>query len=145
MILAYALFYIAMAFNIPSSSFSNAAVGPKALPIAIGGALTIAALALIVRRLRGSQEDGGIAAGEMPPQNPVRFAVLVAILVGYVLVFVPLGYVISTFLFIVGVTMYLDRERPVRNVVYALVFSVVVYFVFSQLLGVTLPTGPLGI
>ena len=52
---AFALAYLAAAFTIPEGSFSNAAVGPGALPIVIGAALAVASLALAVRGvLRGA-------------------------------------------------------------------------------------------
>ena len=38
---AFALAYLAAAFTIPEGSFSNAAVGPAALPIVIGAALAV--------------------------------------------------------------------------------------------------------
>lgn len=144
-VLAFAAFYLVASLAIPPSSFTNAAVGPRAMPIAIGAAMSIAAVALIVRGLRGPVEGGEIAQEGMPPQNPIRFAVVVGLLVAYILLFLPLGYVLSTFLFILATTMYLDRAHPVRNMVYALVFSLVVYYVFTGLLGVALPQGPLGI
>jgi putative tricarboxylic transport membrane protein len=66
------------------------------------------------------------------------------LLLGYILIFVPLGYAISTFLFMLAVTMYLDHEHWVRNLVYAVVFSVVVYSIFVYVFGVQLPAGVLG-
>lgn len=144
-VLAFAVFYLAASLQIPPSSFTNAAVGPRVMPIAIGIGLALAAVALIARGLRGAPEKTEVPREETPPQSPVRFAVIVGLLVAYILLFLPLGYVLSTFLFILGVTMYLDRGHPVRNVIYALVFSLVVYLVFTGLLGVALPQSPLGI
>ncbi len=151
----FALVYLAMAFQIPQSSFRNAAVGPRALPIVIGLTLAVASLALVVKGMRepAAREPSGEAAGglpaevfeeETPPQDPVRLVVVVGLLLAYIFAFIPLGYVISTFLFLLAVTMYLDRAHLVRNVVYSVVFPVLVYFVFTQLLTVALPPGLLG-
>lgn len=149
---AFALAYLAAAFTIPEGSFSNAAVGPAALPIVIGAALAVASLALAARGfLRGvptREEPEAEEAEELddnPAQSPARFAVVAGLLLGYVVLFLPLGYVISTFLFLFGTTMYLERGRPVRNVVYSLLFALVVYYVFTELLTVVLPAGPLGL
>ena len=149
---AFALAYLAAAFTIPEGSFSNAAVGPAALPIVIGAALAVASLALAARGfLRGvptREEPEAEDAEELddnPAQSPARFAVVAGLLLGYVVLFLPLGYVISTFLFLFGTTMYLERGRPVRNVVYSLLFALVVYYVFTELLTVVLPAGPLGL
>ena len=132
---AFALAYLAATFAIPEGSFANAAVGPAALPAVIGAALAVASLALAAR---------GVLRG-VPAQSPARFAVVAGLLLGYILLLLPLGYVISTFLFLFGTTMYLDRGRPVRNFVYSLLFALVVYYVFTELLTVVLPAGPLGL
>ena len=149
----FALAYLAAAFAIPEGSFSNAAVGPAALPVVIGAALAVASLALATRGVLsqapaepadepGAEEEG---YDEDPPQSFRRFAVVAGMLLAYILLLMPLGYVISTSLFLLGVTMYLDRGRPVRNVVFALLFALIVYFVFTNLLAVFLPAGPLGL
>jgi putative tricarboxylic transport membrane protein len=149
---AFALSYLAAAFTIPEGSFSNAAVGPAALPIVIGAALAVASLALAVRGvLRGApvekepEAEGAEELDDNPAQSPARFAVVAGLLLGYILLFLPLGYVVSTFLFLFGTTMYLDRGRPVRNVVYSLLFALIVYYVFTELLTVVLPAGPLSL
>ena len=149
---AFALAYLAATFAIPEGSFANAAVGPAALPAVIGAALAVASLALAARGvLRGvpAREEPEVEEAEglddNPAQRPARFAVVAGLLLGYILLLLPLGYVISTFLFLFGTTMYLDRRRPVRNFVYSLLFALVVYYVFTELLTVVLPAGPLGL
>ena len=79
-----------------------------------------------------------------PAQNPRILALLLALLLGYILVFVWLGYVLSTFLFLACATMLLAPKKPVRNLIFAAVFSVIVYLSFTEGLNVLLPPGPLG-
>lgn len=150
----FSLAYLAMALQIPSSSSLAALTGPRMFPITIGVALALASLALLVKGLREapSDEDSEPAESVEPveeeddtlAQSPIRLGVIVALLFGYILLFVPLGYVISTFLFVLAVTMYLDSRHWIRNLVYAILFPLVVYFVFTELLRVTLPAGLLG-
>ena len=124
---ASALAYLAAAFTIPEGSFSNTAVGPAALPLVIGTALAVRGV------LRGAPVEKEPEAKEAkeqddnPAQSPARFAVVAGLLLGYILLFVSLGYVVSTFLFLFGTTMYLDRGRPVRNVVYSLLFALILF------------------
>ena len=78
---AFALAYLAAAFTIPEGSFSNAAVGPAALPIVIGAALAVASLALAARGvLRGApvenDPEGAEELDDNPAQSPARFAVV---------------------------------------------------------------------
>ncbi len=140
--LLFALAYLLTAFFIPESSFGDVAVGPKAVPVAISIAMSMASVALLVRGLRATVEPP--SEDDAPPQDLRKLAVVALLLLGYILVFVPLGYAISTTLFMMGATTYLDREHLLRNAIYAVVFSAVVYSIFVFVFGVQLPAGILG-
>jgi putative tricarboxylic transport membrane protein len=141
----FAVGYLAAAFAIPESSFENTPVGPKAVPIAIGIALATASLALAIRGFVWGRSRRDAASGdEAPPQDLRKLGVVALLLLAYILIFVPLGYALSTFLFMLAATTYLDREHWIRNLVYAVVFSVVVYSIFVYVFGVQLPAGILG-
>ena len=141
----FAVAYLVAAFAIPEPSFENAVVGPAAVPVAIGVALVAASLALAIRGFVWGRSERDPASGEgAPPQDLRKLGVVALLLLGYILIFVPLGYAISTFLFMLAATMYLDREHWVRNLVYAVVFSAVVYSIFVYVFGVQLPAGILG-
>lgn len=68
--------------------------------------------------------------------------IVVALLV-YVFVLEPLGYMVATTLFFVAVTWVLGSRHLIRNFLIGLVASAVLYFGFTQLLGVRLPGGVL--
>jgi putative tricarboxylic transport membrane protein len=141
----FAVAYLVAAFAIPKPSFENAVVGPKAVPLAIGVALAATSLALAIRGLVWGRSERDVASGEAaPPQDLRKLGVVALLLLAYILIFIPIGYAISTFLFMLSVTMYLDREHWVRNLVYAVVFSAVVYSIFVYVFGVQLPAGVLG-
>lgn len=144
----FAVAYLVAAFAIPESSFETTPVGPKAVPIAIGVALGAASLALAIRGFfKGASERDaapGAPGEDTPPQDLRKLGVVALLLLAYILIFVPLGYALSTFLFMLAATMYLDREHWVRNLVYAVVFSVVVYSIFVYVFGVQLPAGVMG-
>ena len=141
----FAVAYLVAANTIPKPSFENAVVGPKAVPIAIGVALAATSLALAIRGfLKGKSPRDAASGDDAPPQDLRKLGMIALLLLGYILIFVPLGYAISTFLFMLVVTTYLDREHWVRNLVYAVAFSVVVYSIFVYVFGVQLPAGVLG-
>jgi putative tricarboxylic transport membrane protein len=141
----FAVAYLMAAFAIPEPSFENAVVGPKAVPLAIGVALAATSLGLAIRGLVWGRSERDVASGEaVPPQDLRKLGVVALLLLAYILIFIPIGYAISTFLFMLSVTMYLDREHWVRNLVYAVVFSAVVYSIFVYVFGVQLPAGVLG-
>ena len=66
------------------------------------------------------------------------------LLLAYILIFVPLGYALSTSLFMLADDHVPGSEHWIRNLVYAIVFSVVVYSIFVYVFGVQLPAGILG-
>lgn len=148
LLLSFSLVYLILALRIPASSFASADVGPKGFPLGIGLALATAATALVVRGQRepGADPLPAIAVDdeELPPADPLKFGVVVLLLLVYILTFTALGYVLATFLFIAGTTTFLDRRRLLRNLLFGLGFPLVVYAVFTRLLGITLPAGLLG-
>lgn len=66
---------------------------------------------------------------------------VIAALVLYVFVLDPLGYVIATSLFFLGTARLAGSKQPIRDVVVAVLFSLAVYFGFTEILGVRLPGG----
>lgn len=66
---------------------------------------------------------------------------VLGVLVVYVFVLEPLGYVIATSLFFVGTARLAGSRSPVRDLVVAVLFSLAVFLGFTEILGVRLPLG----
>jgi putative tricarboxylic transport membrane protein len=66
-------------------------------------------------------------------------------MVAYAYLFETLGYPITTFVVFVAGALILDRKHMVRDVFIALISSFGMFYVFTKLLRVTLPAGPLSI
>lgn len=171
-IAAVGVFFGIAALNIESSPFANTVLEPSDLPLVVAAGLVLAGLGLTgqtVVRARRAEVDSAAPPDESPPigsepdeasseesslddaystpssetnwRDLIAYAVL---LIGYVFVLVPLGYVASTFAFILIGTLYYDRHHPVRNVTYAVVFSLGVFSLFNYALDVILPPGIMG-
>ncbi|MCZ2826105.1 MULTISPECIES: tripartite tricarboxylate transporter TctB family protein [unclassified Modestobacter] len=134
-------------------------VGAATLPTALSVLLVLSGLALALTGMRHRHapaehagttpdgEPGGIEALAFPGEPPVswrRLAVVVALFIGYALVFIPLGYMLATALYLSVMVTVIDRPRWRRNLVFAVIFAVVVYYAFTELLNVQLPAGVLG-
>jgi putative tricarboxylic transport membrane protein len=152
-IFVFAVVYTTLAFMIPASSFTTAVVGPSVFPIAIGVILAITSLALLIEGVLKARsekvadtESAGSGVLYEPEENHEQsfknLLVIIGLLFGYILLFFSLGYVLSTILFIFSTTLYLDREHWIRNLIYSIVFPLVVFFLFNNVLSVYLPTGP---
>lgn len=165
--LLFSLLYIYWGMKIPPSPYTNEAVGPRVFPLTIGVLLALASIALIILGLLNarqtkvtnepdqlSQNEDDLKMGahesneedelEDQAQDSKKTFVILGLLLCYVLLFVPLGYILSTSLFILGLSIYLDRKHWIRNIVYAIVFPSVIFILFNNVLSVYLPTGPLG-
>ena len=68
----------------------------------------------------------------------VAIAVWTAI---YIATFEPLGFVLSTAIYLLVLTAYFNRNRWLMNVLTSVLFAVISYFMFTKLLGVNLPLG----
>lgn len=165
-VLALAAVILIGALAIPDSSYANAVLSPRDFPWLIGLLMAVAGAVMLVRnasalmpnreRAKTTQkpqaaaddapvdgEDGDLLPSR-PAQNPRILALLLALLLGYSFIFVWLGYVLSTFLFLTCATMLLAPKKPVRNLIFAASFAVIVYLSFTKGLNVLLPPGPLG-
>jgi len=138
-----------------------AGIGPATMPLAIAALLIVGGVALtfIGARVWRSPEpststssDSSIErqvqdlVGESEPPVPInKLVIMVLLFVGYTIVFIPLGYVLSTCLYLGVVTTVIDRAKWKRNTLFAIGFAVIVYLGFTQLLSVQLPAGLLGL
>lgn len=153
-VLVFAAVVLVASLQIPEPASRTEVLGPEVLPVAYSIGMAVAALALLVHGLvvaaraappaetGGPAEDDDDAAPR--PGQARRFLVLSAMLLAYILVFIPVGYLLSTFAFLAAASTYVERRKWVRNLVFAAVFSVVVYIAFSQGLQVQLPPGLVG-
>lgn len=135
--------------QIPSLDLGDP-LGPKAFPRLLGAGLLIAAGMLLLemlRKRRGGGGDNDAAAGPAadgaPGWQPHHW-VTVAV-TGWTALFIaafePAGFILATSVYLLGLMAYFNRNRWRMNVLTALLFSVISYFSFTRLLGVTLAPG----
>jgi putative tricarboxylic transport membrane protein len=153
--LLVSLIYTIFAFQIPPSSYKSAQVEPDLFPIIIGSLWILASLVLLIRGgiqnrtvtvkgINGTEKaseenDQEIDDDNLLKQDRGKLIVILLLILVYIILFIPLGYIISTAIFIASLTMYLERKQWIRNLIYAILFPVIVYLVFNYLLAVNLP------
>ncbi len=118
-------------------------LGPKAFPQILGIGLLIAAGMLLAEIIRAGRNKAGTEKS-----GPLRFekhhAVILAIIAGtaaYVFAFERLGYMLATTIYLLVMTHYFNRGRRLMNVLTSVLFAVISYLVFTQVLGVNLARG----
>jgi putative tricarboxylic transport membrane protein len=151
---ALGLVYLASAFTIEPDPSTTSVIGPQVAPIVIGVATVICAVSLVVQAMRlaepAAQEtrtephdedaDEATSASGLMGLDRRQVVVSFGIFAAYVVAFIPLGYLLSTFLFLVAMTTYVDRKKLLRNCIFAAVFSPAVYVLFDYVLRVQLPS-----
>lgn len=131
-----ATFQISTAFD---SGFVNSAFGPR-----VAAVVMYVALLFVLRDAWRGRRQGAAAAGEAEPAqsdwtDPAKIVGLTAL---YITAFQPLGYVISTLLY-VYVLFYLlrfDERSQLKRIAYTAGITAIFYVLFDMVFNVRLPT-----
>jgi putative tricarboxylic transport membrane protein len=143
-LLAFGLFVLFGTFQISGrEGFSPS--GPRFFPLVVSvGLLVFGMLFLISTTLRRDRFLGEKAAVEGAATDWPTTGLVAAILVVYAFLLDPLGYIVATALLFPAAAYVLGsrgRRKVLRNLAIGVVLGVVVFFSFTELLGVRLPDG----
>jgi putative tricarboxylic transport membrane protein len=144
-IIIVAAIYLRADFALPSARIGDP-LGPKAFPALVGGGLVLSGLLLLLEtwNKRRALRDTRVEPRSGDRKHVALVLVGMIVWTGvYYYVFESVGYPIATPIFLLGLLSYFNRGRYVTNVLVAVCFTAAVYLLFSILLGVPLPTGPL--
>jgi putative tricarboxylic transport membrane protein len=101
------------------------------------------AVGYLVRTVaRPDVELARFAADEAAKTHWPTPALVMAALIGYVSLLMPLGYALATALFFTATARILGSRHLARDTVAGVVLGVVVSYAFTRWLGVRLPVGP---
>ncbi|MBE3555241.1 MAG: tripartite tricarboxylate transporter TctB family protein, partial [Thermicanus sp.] len=126
--LAIGLFFSVECFSISSSAYGSN-VGPNIFPLGLGILLILLSLRLFyVDWKKGSVE--GKEHWKVRREDLQRFFLLLFLSFAYVLLLERLGYVISTFFFLLFSFQAMERGKWVSSFLIALLFSSIVYYLF---------------
>jgi putative tricarboxylic transport membrane protein len=149
---AVAIGYLVAAARLPSNIATRTDLGPNVYPLALGGALLIAVVVLVVGAVVRDPTSAHKPTSTLEP-TATRTAwgpLLVALTaIGlYVWLLGLVGFILASTIYLAASTRLLDthsRYRGTRGAVipavYGLVTSTTIYVLFDQLLGVLLPPG----
>lgn len=119
-------------------------VGPRFMPYFAGALLTGAAAWTIIDILRGKT----VAPEESEIADPNqrfhwgRVGLLVASVVAFIVLLEPLGYLIAMPIALFGLLLTFGARRWWLMVVVSIVLPLLVFLLFTQVLGIFLPMGP---
>jgi putative tricarboxylic transport membrane protein len=129
--------------RIPSVRDGWAVSGPRFVPLVASVLLIGLAVGYLVRTVaRPDVELARFAADEAAKTHWPTPALVMAALIGYVSLLMPLGYALATALFFTATARILGSRHLARDTVAGVVLGVVVSYAFTRWLGVRLPVGP---
>ncbi|WP_046176447.1 tripartite tricarboxylate transporter TctB family protein [Domibacillus indicus] len=135
--LVIGIFFVVESRKIGASSYGSN-VGPDIFPIGLGVLLILLSIKLFIETIKMKSETG---KGAKPDYK--RFLIIFAAAVLYVALLEPLGYVITTFLFLVIGFQVLEKGGWVKTILIAFAFSFGIYYVFVNVLQGSLPGFPI--
>ena len=127
---------------IPASPI-YAQVGPKAVPYGVSAGLLALGAGLVASALRGGWSHTLEEVQEAPPTNWRSLGLLLAGLAANLVLIGPLGFSIAASAQFVLVAAAFGSRRLLRDLVLALVLTLLVWFLFVELLGVNIGAGVL--
>ena len=145
-------FSVAMLINsstIRIDKFSSSPVDNAAfLPRLIFGILIVVGIVMIVQGIQDIKKNRKKLlegeALEKASRETLRSLGALCILLVYILCFKPVGFIISSILFLVGMMFYMTKKedrKPIIFIIISVVMTLVVYFCFKKFLYIYLPAG----
>ncbi|MDR1709619.1 MAG: tripartite tricarboxylate transporter TctB family protein [Candidatus Accumulibacter sp.] len=140
--LLFSVTALALSYRISGfSSWSSAG----SVPLGASLVMCVSALVIVFREL--SKPAPELAPGETLARGfyekifPARHVVFVAVLVGYMALLEPLGFILSSFLYLMAASFVLGEKRLLRMFVSNVAALAGVYLVFQTAFSVVLPEG----
>ena len=133
------------AVRIHSGVAQVGAVGPRAVPILVGGMLVVCAAFLAVDVLRGGhgEAEGGEDVDLDHPSDWRTVGLLAAAFLANVVLIEPVGWWFSGAVLFWGSTYALGSRHYLRDAAISFALSIATYYVFAAGLGIGLPAGVL--
>lgn len=129
-----------------------AAVGPRVFPVIVAIGFVASGLALLLGGLvhprghgqtRSRAEEPGSAELHQGPADWTTLLKVAGLLAIYLTLFQPLGFLLASALFLVACARALGSAAWLRDAAVAVGLSLTAYLLFTRLLGLELPAGPL--
>lgn len=139
--IAMGIIYLGASYLLPRAPMGNP-LDPVFFPAGLGVLLTLFGLMLFFRSDRSQIAASLKSLKEMSDgEKSITRMIAITCICGiiYAVLFERAGFVISTFLFLMGILFMTNGKRIVSNFVISALFSVGIFILFNHGLGITLP------
>lgn len=137
-----AFLLIGLLFVIESQKISATAygsnVGPSIFPTVLGILLILLSIRLIYETFKYKKETSAKESLQYK-----KFLVIFVSAILYAFLLEKIGYIVTTFAFLLISFQTMEKGKWIQSIIIAAAFSIGVYYLFSELLGGSLPRFPL--
>lgn len=145
LVVAGALVYVRAATNLERLQVGDV-LGPQVFPTIVAVLMLFSGLLLAWETWRKQNEAtplaplSSTAAAELR-RHRLALLAMAAWTALYYVAFEPVGYVVSTLVYLSALLFYFHRVNPLINIGYAAAFTAAAYLLFTNFLQVVLPAG----
>lgn len=137
-LLLFSIFYLILSFNLPA--YPYVPVDSDVIPIGLGFLLIVLSIFLYFVKDKQTQSEDE-KKETIPGREKLMLIAVLGFIILYILLLEPLGFILSTLIFIFGCSRFLGYKNYLVNGIVSIVFPLVVYFAFSKGLQIALPSG----
>ncbi|WP_431803847.1 tripartite tricarboxylate transporter TctB family protein [Halobacillus andaensis] len=137
LLLAIAIGYLYLSYNL--KEYPYVPVDSDLVPKFLGYLLIVLAIALFFDK--SSETEDEKAKRVVPKKEILVMAAVGGMIFIYIFLFEILGFLLTTFLFILACSAFLGYRKWGTSLIVALVFPGALYYVFNYLLQIRLPQG----
>ncbi|MFD1068119.1 tripartite tricarboxylate transporter TctB family protein [Oceanobacillus locisalsi] len=137
--LVLSIIYLILTFNLTRARVGDEN-GPLYFPLLIGGFLFLFSIIYFIQEWKQRGEKFDQLKELFTGRAPFLIISTLVLIFIYTFLFERIGFLISTMLFLTGLLFVINGTKPwIKNIVIAVIFSVVSWYSFSELLNVSLP------
>ncbi|WP_338046062.1 tripartite tricarboxylate transporter TctB family protein [Planococcus versutus] len=129
--------YLYFSFQLPNYPYTP--VDADVIPKGLGVLMLILSVALYFSRAKETAEEK--KKRDIPTRELLVIAAVFAMIFVYILLFEAIGFVVMTALFIFFSSWFLGYQKWKVNILVSLLFPIVLYVIFVNALGISLPSG----
>ena len=143
-IIAFAVFYLIVGAQLVSKVKTTMAVGPKFVPRLLGILMLLLGSGISLMGFRSAKKFDSSTVVINSKADTIAVLVTFALIIGYVALLKPLGFLISTILYLNLQMLALSKKESRKPLLFAgisIAFTFFVYYVFRYALDLMLPQG----
>ncbi|MDP5276223.1 tripartite tricarboxylate transporter TctB family protein [Chengkuizengella axinellae] len=136
-IFLFSMFYLLFSYQIEPSPFAK--IDADIMPKGLGYLLLVLSVLLFIENKEETEQEK--AKRNISKKEISLLLLIVLFVLLYILLLEAIGFIIVTILFLTATSRLLGYTNWIRMLIVFVTFTLVIYFSFNELLGLSLPSG----